>query len=71
MKKCSNEINLEAVSQHQKLSEEFIRDFQDKADWKKSTSHQQLYEKLLIEFKNKIEWYMITEKPIPEPMEVV
>jgi hypothetical protein len=54
MKKCSNEINLEAVSQHQKLSEEFIRDFQDKVHWAKILRYQQTSEKFLIEFKDKI-----------------
>ena len=39
---------------HKKLSEEFIKEFQDKVDWHKISEYQKLSEEFIKEFKDKI-----------------
>ena len=48
-----NDVNWGYVSIYQKLSENFIREFQDKIDWNYISEHQKLSEKFIREFKNK------------------
>jgi hypothetical protein len=47
------------ISEKQKLSESFIRDFQDKLDLLKIASHQDLSEDFIREFKDKFNWKII------------
>jgi hypothetical protein len=41
---------------HQKLSEDFIREFQDKVEWDYISQYQTLSEDFIREFKNKVVW---------------
>jgi hypothetical protein len=43
------------------LSEQFIREFQDKVNWKKISMRQQLSEKFLAEFKDQLNWSTVHE----------
>jgi hypothetical protein len=43
----------------QKLSESFIREFQDKLKWKMVSSHQKLSENFIREFQDKVKWNKI------------
>ena len=47
------------ISQHQTLSEDFIREFKDKLDWGEICRNQKLSEDFIKEFKNKITIYEI------------
>ena len=47
------------ISQHQTLSEDFIREFKDKLDWGEICRNQKLSEDFIREFKNKITIYEI------------
>ena len=49
----------EDISSHQKLSESFIREFQDKVDWDWISSYQKLSESFIREFKDKVSWFYI------------
>jgi superoxide dismutase len=40
MKKFSDKINWKAVSEHLKLSEDFIRKFKDNVDWEAISQYQ-------------------------------
>jgi hypothetical protein len=46
---------------YQKLSESFIREFQDKLKWKMVSSHQKLSENFIREFQDKVHWASISE----------
>ena len=48
------------ISIYQKLSENFIREFQDKIDWNYISEHQKLSENFIREFKNKVDWCNIS-----------
>jgi len=48
------------ISEYQKLSESFIREFQDKLDWYDISKHQILSESFIKEFKDKVKWYYIS-----------
>ena len=48
------------ISADQKLSESFIREFQDKVDWLNISASQKLSEDFIREFKNEINWYCIS-----------
>ena len=50
------------VSSRQKLSENFIREFQDKIDWYKISIHQKLSENFIPEFQDKINWSRLSMK---------
>lgn len=50
----------EDISKHQKLSEDFIREFQDKVDWWYISSHENLSEIFICEFQNKMNWCTIS-----------
>jgi hypothetical protein len=43
----------------QKLSEDFIREIQDKVDWECISRQQKLSEEFIREFQNKVDWYYI------------
>jgi hypothetical protein len=49
------------ISQHQKLSEDFIREYQDKVDWGYISIHQTLSEEFIREFKDKVNWTLISK----------
>jgi hypothetical protein len=42
------------------LSEDFIREFQDKVDWKMVSMHSKLSEDFLREFSEKVEWFFLS-----------
>ena len=50
----------EDISSCQKLSESFIREFQDKVDWDWISSYQKLSESFIREFKDKVSWCWIS-----------
>jgi len=43
------------------LSEDFIREFQDKLDWIYISAYQKLSKDFILEFKNKVNWNYIEE----------
>ena len=47
----------EVISNSQKLSEDFIREFQDKVDWGAISIYPNLSEDFIREFQNKVRWY--------------
>ena len=54
-----NDVNWGYISIYQKLSENFIREFQDKIDWYFILKYQELSEDFIREFKDKIDWLCI------------
>jgi hypothetical protein len=48
------------ISRYQKLSEDFIREFQDRVDWNDISSNQKLSEGFIIEFQDKVDWFLIS-----------
>ena len=55
-----NGIDWYYISEHKKLSEEFIREFQDKFDWESISINQKLSEDFIREFKDKIDWKVVS-----------
>lgn len=49
-----NEYDWTYISRYQKLSEDFIREFQNEVDWYLISEYQDLSEDFIQEFKNKI-----------------
>ena len=49
------------ISQYQKLSESFIREFQGNVNWYEISCKQELSEDFIREFKNKVDWYWISK----------
>ena len=49
-------IDWERISHHQKLSEDFIREFKDKVDWENISACKKLSEDFIREFKDKVDW---------------
>jgi phosphoribosylanthranilate isomerase len=49
------------ISIHQKLSEEFIREFKNKVNWDNISVYQKLSEDFIKEFQDKIIWYNISK----------
>ena len=61
IKTSQKEINWIKVSKNpKKLSEDFIREFQDKVDWGKISCNQILSEDFIREFKDKVDWWWIS-----------
>ena len=58
MSKPSNEWS--NISINQVLSEEFIREFNDKVDWENISRYQTLSEEFIREFKDKVVWHNIS-----------
>ena len=54
-----DKINWDYISEHQILSEKFIREFQDKIDWNCISIYQKLSEDFIREFQDKVNWYYI------------
>ena len=54
-------IQWEEISKCQKLSELFIREFQDKVDWWNISTYQKLSESFIREFQDKVDWHWISE----------
>lgn len=48
------------ISEHQNLSEEFIREFQDKVNWLPISKYQKLSESFIREFRDKVNWLLIS-----------
>jgi len=56
-----NCINWTNLSRDQVLSEDFIREFQDKVDWDYISINQILSENFIREFKDKVDWHWISK----------
>lgn len=54
-----NEIEWYAISRYKKLSEDFIRQFQDYIDWCALPIRQKLSENFIREFQENMDWYYI------------
>ena len=50
------------ISEYQKLSEEFIREFKDKVDWCYISEYQDLSENFKEEFKKELNTYETAER---------
>jgi hypothetical protein len=50
------EVGFDYLSAYEKLSEDFIRKFKDKFDWRVLSYFQKLPEDLIREFKDKVDW---------------
>ena len=50
------------ISQHEKLSEDFIREFQDYVSWIYVSQYQTLSEPFIREFQDRVEWVYISRK---------
>ena len=48
------------ISRYGSLSDDFIREFQDKLDWSNISYYQKLSESIIREFKDKVNWFYIT-----------
>lgn len=49
-------FNWQDVCLHQKLSEDFIREFKDKVDWNVISFYQKMSNKFILEFKDYLDW---------------
>ena len=58
--KSLDDVDWESISIEQKLSDDFIRKFQDYIDWYWVSIYQKLSEELILEFQGKIEWFLIS-----------
>ena len=58
--KSLDDVNWCDISYNQKLSEEFIRNFQNKVDWFYISEYQKLSENFIREFQNKVDWFLIS-----------
>jgi hypothetical protein len=59
--KLAKEKGWDWISVHQQLSENFIREFQDKVNWDYISVHQKLSENFIREFQDKVNWYWISK----------
>ena len=50
-----------ALSEHQYLSEDFIREFKDKVNWHRISSCQRLSEEFIREFKDRVNWGCVSK----------
>jgi phosphoribosylanthranilate isomerase len=51
-----SEVDWKLISTYQKLSKEFIKEFQDKIDWNNISAYQKLSEDFIKEFQDKVNW---------------
>ena len=56
----TNYLNWRALSMHNGLTEEFIREFQDKVHWNCISVYQHLSEEFIREFKDDVVWNLIS-----------
>ena len=49
-----------SLSRHNRLTEDFIREFKDKVDWYFISFYQHLSEDFIREFQDKVDWYWIS-----------
>jgi hypothetical protein len=54
------EVNWVYISEYQKLSEDFIREFQNEVDWNCISIFQKLSENFIREFQNEVDWNCIS-----------
>ena len=54
--------NWDYISHDQKLSEEFIREFQHRVDWYWISKYQTLSESFIEEFQNSVYWKVILKR---------
>ena len=62
--KILNSISWYYISEYQKLSEDFIREFSNKVDWEQISKYQKLSETFIREFSNEVNWYNISKYQI-------
>ena len=53
-------LDWKSISKNQRLSSDFIIEFEDKLDWNYISKHQKLSEDLIRMFKNKVNWYCVS-----------
>ena len=58
--KSLDDVDWESISIEQKLSDDFIRKFQDYIDWYWVSIYQKLSEEFILEFQGKINWFLIS-----------
>ena len=56
-----NKVDWKWITFYQKLSEDFIREFQHKVDWQNISINQKLSENFIREFQHKVKWDHISE----------
>jgi len=56
----SEEINWDYICEDYNLSNNFIREFEDKVDWRKISIYQILSEIFIRKFQNQVDWYWIS-----------
>ena len=59
--KSIDKVNWSYISQYQKLSEEFIREFEDEVNWWCISRNQKLSEDFIREFADKVNWCYISQ----------
>ena len=59
IKRYINHIDWDHISQHQKLSEAFIQQFQHKVNWDYISTYQTLSESFIEQFQHKVNWIYI------------
>ena len=57
----TNYLNWRALSRHNRLTEDFIREFKDKVDWYFISAYHHLSEDFIREFEDKVNWVCISE----------
>jgi len=60
--KTSAKVDWVLISSYQRLSENFIREFQDKVYWPSISNKQKLSESFIREFQDKVYWPYISHK---------
>jgi hypothetical protein len=56
-------VNLDYISINQTLSEDFIREFQDRVKWFWISRNQKLSEDFIREFQDRVNWDYISSNP--------
>jgi hypothetical protein len=56
-------VNWDSISYNQNLSEDFIREFQDRVYWAGISRKQKLSEAFIREFQNRVKWDYISRNP--------
>ena len=54
-------VNWNCISWYQKLSESFIREFEDRVDWNWISEYQDIGDKFANEFRDRIDWELYIE----------
>ena len=58
------------ISEYQKLSEDFIKEFQDKVDWYWISLNQKLSYNFIDEFQDKLNWEVLKERKLSKTIQM-